>query len=57
MALGERPRSGAEGAVPRHRAEVIKASRGTAVEGAQLHIDVWTDVTNPQAQEVLLESV
>jgi len=54
---GERQRSGAEGAGPRRRAEGVKASRGTAVEGAQLHIDLRTDVTNPHAQEILLESV
>lgn len=39
---------------------VLKESRpreGTAVEGAQLHIDLRTDATNPHAQEILLESV
>lgn len=56
-AWGERQRSDAEGAGPRRRAEGVKASRGTAVEGAQLHIDVRTDVTNPHAQEIFLESV
>jgi len=54
---GERQRSGAEGAGPRRRAGVVKALRGTAVEGAQLHIDVRTDVTNPHAREILLQSV
>lgn len=54
---GERQRSGAEDACPRRRAEGVKALRGTAVEGAQLHIDVRTDVASPHAQEILLESV
>lgn len=39
------------------REHFIHASRGTVAEGARLHIEVLTDVTDPQSQEVLLESI
>jgi hydrogenase nickel incorporation protein HypA/HybF len=33
------------------------ASRGTVAEGARLNIEVLTDMNDPHAQEILLESV
>jgi hydrogenase nickel incorporation protein HypA/HybF len=33
-----------------------QASRGTVAEGASLEIDLLTDVSDPQAQDVLFES-
>lgn len=43
---------------PNHiREHFVHASRGTVAEGAQLHIEVLTDVTDPQSQEVLLDSI
>lgn len=33
------------------------ASQGTLAEGAELNIKVLTDTSDPQAQEILLESV
>jgi len=43
---------------PEHfREHFLHASRGTVAEEAQLHTEVLTDVTDPHAQEVLLESI
>lgn len=39
------------------REHFVHASRGTVAEGARLHIEVLTDVTDPQSQEVLLENI
>ena len=39
------------------REHFVQASRGTVAEGARLNIKVMTDVTDPQSQEVLLESI
>jgi hydrogenase nickel incorporation protein HypA/HybF len=33
------------------------ASRSTVAEGAQLNIEVLTDLNDPHAQEILLESI
>lgn len=43
---------------PEHfREHFVHASRGTIAEGAQLNIEVLTNVTDPQSQEILLESI
>ncbi len=39
------------------REHFIHASMGSVAEEARLHIEVLTDVTHPQSQEVLLESI
>ncbi|MFN3284293.1 MAG: hydrogenase maturation nickel metallochaperone HypA, partial [Pseudothermotoga sp.] len=39
------------------REHFIHASRGTVAEGARLHIEVLSDVTDPQSQEVQLEGI
>lgn len=39
------------------REHFINAIRGTVAEGARLNIEILTDMTNPQSQEVLLESI
>ncbi|GAN35237.1 MAG: hydrogenase nickel insertion protein [Candidatus Brocadia sinica] len=39
------------------REHFIHASRGTVAEGSRLHLEVLTDVTDPQSQEVLLENI
>jgi hydrogenase nickel incorporation protein HypA/HybF len=33
------------------------ATRGTAAEGAELHIEIVNDINDPTAQEVLLENI
>jgi hydrogenase nickel incorporation protein HypA/HybF len=33
------------------------ASRGTVAEGAELNVEVLTDLNDPHAQEILLESM
>lgn len=43
---------------PEHfREHFIHVSRGTVAEGSRLHTEVLTDVTDPHAQEILLESI
>lgn len=43
---------------PAHlREHFARAAQGTVAEGASLHIKVVTDVTDPHAQEIVLESV
>jgi hydrogenase nickel incorporation protein HypA/HybF len=42
---------------PHLREHFAQAACGTAVEGARLDIEVLTDVTDPHAQELLLDSV
>jgi hydrogenase nickel incorporation protein HypA/HybF len=39
------------------REHFLRASQGTAVEGARLAIEVVTDLSDPQAQEILLDRV
>ena len=39
------------------REHFIHASLGTVAEGAWLHTEVLTDLTDPHAQEILLESI
>ena len=39
------------------RAHFAHAAGGTVAEGAHLQIEVLTDVHDPQAQEIVLESV
>ena len=39
------------------REHFIHAAHGTIAEEAQLNIEVLTDITDPLAQEVLLESI
>jgi hydrogenase nickel incorporation protein HypA/HybF len=39
------------------REHFVQGARGTLAEGARLHIEVLTDVADPRACEVLLESV
>jgi hydrogenase nickel incorporation protein HypA/HybF len=39
------------------REHFLRASRGTAVEGARLAIEVVTDLADRQAQEILLDRV
>lgn len=39
------------------REHFIHASRGTIAEGAQLNIEVMSDATHPQSQEILLENI
>ena len=39
------------------REHFVQATRGTVAEGARLNIKVMTDMTDPQSQEVLLESI
>ena len=39
------------------REHFTHAARGTVAEGAQLEIEVSTDQTDPNAQEIVLESV
>lgn len=39
------------------REHFIHASRGTVAEGARLTIEVMTDTTHPQSQDVLLENI
>lgn len=39
------------------RGHFALASQGTIAEGARLNIKVLTDVNDPQAQDILLESV
>jgi hydrogenase nickel incorporation protein HypA/HybF len=43
---------------PSHlREHFIRAARGTIAEGARLDLKVLTSVTDPHAQEIVLESV
>ena len=42
---------------PHLREHFAHAARGTVAEGARLNIEVLTDVTDPHAQEILLDSV
>lgn len=43
---------------PSHlREHFTRAAQGTVAEGACLEVEVLTDVTDPHAQEILLESV
>lgn len=43
---------------PEHfREHFVHASRGTVAEGAQLKIEILTDMTDPQSQEIRLESI
>jgi hydrogenase nickel incorporation protein HypA/HybF len=35
----------------------IESSAGTVADGAKIEIDVMDDITHPQAQDVLLDSV
>jgi hydrogenase nickel incorporation protein HypA/HybF len=43
---------------PAHlREHFARAAQGTIAEGARLDIEVLTDVTDPRAQEIMLESV
>jgi hydrogenase nickel incorporation protein HypA/HybF len=39
------------------REHFVHAARGTVAEGARLDIEVLTDMTDPRAQEILLDSV
>ena len=39
------------------RDHFVLASRGTISEGARLNIELMTDVTDPQSQEVLIENI
>ncbi len=39
------------------REHFVHASRGTIAEGAQLYIEVQTEITDPQSQEVLIENI
>jgi hydrogenase nickel incorporation protein HypA/HybF len=39
------------------REHFLRASRGTAAQGAQLAIEVVTDLSDPQAEAILLDSV
>ncbi|TLD41011.1 MAG: hypothetical protein JETT_2739 [Candidatus Jettenia ecosi] len=39
------------------REHFIHASQGTVAEGARLTIEVITDTTHPQSQDVLLENI
>ena len=43
---------------PEHfREHFCQATKNTTLDGAQLEIEVLTDETDPQAQEILLDSV
>lgn len=43
---------------PEHfREHFVHASRGTVAEGAQLKIEILTDMTDPHSQEIWLESI
>ena len=43
---------------PEHfREHFIHASHGTISEGARLNIEFMTDVTDPQSQDVLIQSI
>lgn len=43
---------------PEHfREHFVHVSRGTVAEGAQLKIEILTDMTDPQSQEIRLESI
>ena len=42
---------------PHLREHFAQAACGTIAEGARLDIEVLTDVTDPHAQEILLDSV
>jgi hydrogenase nickel incorporation protein HypA/HybF len=43
---------------PSHlREHFARAAQGTVAEGARLNLEVLTNVTDPHAQEILLESV
>ena len=35
----------------------IQAAKGTSVENTELDVEVLTDINDPQAQEILLDSV
>lgn len=39
------------------REHFVHAARGTVADSARLDIEILTDVTDPYAQEILLESV
>jgi hydrogenase nickel incorporation protein HypA/HybF len=39
------------------RGHFAEAARGTIAEGARLQIEVLTDLADPQAQDVLLDSI
>jgi hydrogenase nickel incorporation protein HypA/HybF len=39
------------------REHFVRSTNGTIAEGARLDIEALTDTTDPQAQEILLESV
>jgi hydrogenase nickel incorporation protein HypA/HybF len=39
------------------REHFAQATRGTMAEGARLQIDVLTDLADPQAQQIILDSV
>jgi hydrogenase nickel incorporation protein HypA/HybF len=39
------------------REHFARAAQGTVAEGARLNLEVLTNVTDPHAQEILLESV
>ncbi len=43
---------------PEHfREHFAQATRGTIAEGARLEIEVLTDLSDPQAQQIVLDSV
>ncbi len=43
---------------PEHfREHFVQAARGTVAEGARLEIEVLTDMNDPRAQDVFLDSV
>ncbi len=39
------------------REHFVHSAQGTVAEGARLDIEVLTDTTDPQAQEILLDSI
>ena len=39
------------------RGHFARAAQGTVAEGAYLDVEMLTDMTDPQAQEIILESV
>jgi hydrogenase nickel incorporation protein HypA/HybF len=57
--IGVRVRLGALAHLsPEHfRAHYVAAARGTLAEGAALEIQVMSDITDPHAQDLLLDSV
>lgn len=39
------------------REHFVEAARGSAAEGARIEVEVLTDINDPNAQEILLDSV